>query len=704
MERKTQHNLGMAWLLLACSLLPMGLRGQQTDLYDLGLEELMALEVVSASMLAEPLEEVPVPVTVITSDMIRSSGARSLRDLLAICVPGMTVVQDHNEFNLAMRGVYASSQQKILVLLNGHRLNSRSYSSANPDFGLSLAKIKQVEVLRGPASSLYGNVALTAVVNIITQTGADMEGGQATLGLGNHGQRQASFNLGYQLGEADFFFWASYYSALGERLDIAQADDYSASPQAGQAIIDGNFDPPSYDLGFTFRHRGLSLQGKTRQSKYTSPFSDGGPTGQVYDYERFRTFLGLGPGLSTPGTNLGATYQKQWGKSGMSLNGYFDQNDILGELVLAAAPANYGVIGWKEYSFGSIAQFNHQHDWLGGGNLIVGAQAERMEVYDSFFLLGSGGELTSMADSSGAMLLARGTEATISGFVQAKQWLTSKLLLNVGGRFDQKIRRDGQTLSDFSPRLALVFLPGSRFDLKLSLANSFVDAPYWYRYNSLASYKGSSGLRPEHLRSAQLTPSFHFMGGRLSYSFNLFLNDLHDVIYRDPKATGEEPRYRNAGQLLSAGFENELAFLSDWLKLRVNLTYQRALEAENIGITEDRIHNIPGLAANALLDVSPFGTKAARPGFSLALRYIGAQAAPILATHQGGLPLVGGQDNRLDPVLLVNAGAHIGQLAGFGFRLNVTNLFDTRWEQGGSVSFPYPQAGRWQDFSVSYRF
>ncbi len=127
---------------------------KSNDLYDMDLETLMNFKVISASQIEEPIKETPVPVTIITDEMIVKSGAKNLRDLLILYVPGITLVQDHNEMNFAMRGVYASSQQKILILLDGHRLNSRSYSESNPDYSISLEKIKQIEVLRGPASSL----------------------------------------------------------------------------------------------------------------------------------------------------------------------------------------------------------------------------------------------------------------------------------------------------------------------------------------------------------------------------------------------------------------------------------------------------------------------------------------------------------------------------------------------------------------------
>lgn len=104
--------------------------------------------VTTASSQAESLDEVPVPVTLITEDMIRASGARHLKELLVLYVPGMTNVECNEEMNIAMRGIYSSGQEKILIMLNGHRLNSYSTNVARPDFSISLEKIRQIEVDR----------------------------------------------------------------------------------------------------------------------------------------------------------------------------------------------------------------------------------------------------------------------------------------------------------------------------------------------------------------------------------------------------------------------------------------------------------------------------------------------------------------------------------------------------------------------------
>ena len=152
--------------------------------------------ITTASSQAESLNEVPVPTTLITREMIQDCGARNLQEVLVTYVPGMNIVDGNDDINIAMRGIYSNGQEKILIMLNGHRLNSFATNIAAPDFSMSLDKVRQIEVLRGPASSLYGGVSLTAVVNVITLPGAEVDGVEARVGAGNYGQIMGNMLFG----------------------------------------------------------------------------------------------------------------------------------------------------------------------------------------------------------------------------------------------------------------------------------------------------------------------------------------------------------------------------------------------------------------------------------------------------------------------------------------------------------------------------
>lgn len=83
--------------------------------------------ITTASSQAESLNEVPVPTTLITAEMIKNCGGRNLQEVLAAYVPGMNIIDCNDDINIAMRGIYSNGQEKILIMLNGHRLNSLLY-------------------------------------------------------------------------------------------------------------------------------------------------------------------------------------------------------------------------------------------------------------------------------------------------------------------------------------------------------------------------------------------------------------------------------------------------------------------------------------------------------------------------------------------------------------------------------------------------
>ena len=210
--------------------------------------------VTTASSQAESINEAPVPVTVITREMIdQLSNNKSIGQILATYVPGLNEVSTYSISNVAMHGVYTSSQEKILVMENGHRLNMRATNNGKLDYAISTEKIDHIEILRGPASSLYGNVALTAVVNIITKSGREINGVKGKYGYGSYGTHRADFIAGTTLLDADVMAWASIYTSQGRKIDVPEFSDNSMTPHDGSVYVGGYREKPSYDIGCTRR-------------------------------------------------------------------------------------------------------------------------------------------------------------------------------------------------------------------------------------------------------------------------------------------------------------------------------------------------------------------------------------------------------------------------------------------------------------------
>jgi outer membrane receptor for ferrienterochelin and colicins len=662
--------------------------------YDNELGWLQEVEV--ASGYNEPLTEVPVPVTVINSQMITNIGAKTLKDVLITYVPGITFVQDQNEVNIAGRGVYGSSQQKMLILLNGHRLNSRSYSMANPDYSISLEKVKCIEVLRAPGSSLYGNVALSAVINIITKKGSDVNGVQFSAGIGNYGQKKFSFLLGneFENEHSDLLLWANWYQSDGEQ-------DKETS-----AILDGFKDKGAYDVGMKLKLDNFNFLVTQRYAKYIEPFSGGGITGESYNYNDYSKLAGTGPGLGSKFSHIGIDYNtKLYEDLDFKLQVYYDQNDVNAHLVINPQLQQHLFGGWSERSSGFIAQLNKPYYLYGHkGTWMVGIQEDRMELYDSQVVTGIDGGWFPTSNQ----LLEAGKENISSVFTQIKHQFSEQLIGNFGIRFDNKQRYKDDDINAISPRLALIYIPNNNFDIKVSYSKAFVDAPYWYRYNTLPSYRGAQSLQPEYMESYQFTPSLKFADGKVLNRLNLFYNKFTDFIWRKNNAAANEPLYQNAGFLKVWGIENETSYRERAYNIAFNFTYQAAHDAENYSILGEQISDVPNWAANLVFNINPlelmnFNSDGFSPDlwFNFTARYIGKQISPIDITYPNGRTITN-PHNEVDDVILFNSGFR-WQWQDMFLDARVYNLLDEDYYQGGSVTHPYPQPGRWFMFTVGYK-
>ena len=146
--------------------------------------KLDAGQVFGASERLQPVTEAPSSISFITADEIARYGYRTLADILR-GVRGMYVTDDRNFSFLGTRGFGKPGDQntRILLLVNGHRVNDNIFGQAEigQEFGLDPAMFERVEIIRGPASALYGDSAFFAVVNVITRTGKSLDGASIAL-------------------------------------------------------------------------------------------------------------------------------------------------------------------------------------------------------------------------------------------------------------------------------------------------------------------------------------------------------------------------------------------------------------------------------------------------------------------------------------------------------------------------------------------
>jgi len=684
------------WLLSVLILVPafsMSVASAQDNLNidEVSLSDLMDIKIESASKQVEPLSEAPVPTTVITKEMIQNSGARTIHEALILFVPGYTDAEDRNELNFAPRGIYATSQQKVLIMINGHRINSRSYLTAGPGYGIAIHNVERIEVLRGPGSSLYGNVALGGVINLITKKGKDVNGGSVDISGGDHGQRRLRFVTGSGTDDTDVLAWGQFYKATGEIHELDGNEKFNTG-KTGTILIDGADDRATHDFGVQYKRKNWTLLGASRQDMWIEPY---GSSGNTYSHDDYRTFMETGPGLGLNHKHFGAKYDGGSDESwSWSINPYYDRTEIIGELATNSSGGGV-MISWVDEDFGFIAQGSKNYSSsFGDGNLIVGTQVDTFKVTDSLWMSITGYELGAPADTKVNPLLALGGEEIYSGFVQNKHRFSDKWILNAGFRYDYKNRRTGKEFQRVSPRVALINLPNDTWEYKLSYSESFVDAPYWYRYTTFPTFAGSEFLNPEVLRALQFQTVWKSSDKNLRNSSTVYYQNGTDLIVNTPAAA---QKYVNSGSIESFGLENEVAWYVGKYQVNWNFQYAQALSSNQYSRFGGKFAHVPNWTSNLVLNYL-FNKNGSA---NVTVQYIGDQVYNI-GTAEAQI------EEQVPSAILVNVGGRYNNIFHSDMYIDarVYNALDAERFQGGQsgTQFPFRQAGRWMMATLGFNF
>ena len=187
--------------LCACLLLcSASAFAAESELTELSLDQLLQIEVQTVSKYAQTLEKVPAIVTVVSGEDFKRYGWRNVADMLRT-VPGFYLnTRDRTSAAAGVTGISSPTifNQDILVLLDGHRLNENNFDQGliGDDSIFDVDLIEHVEIIRGPASSVYGGNALLGVVNVITKKGKDFKWGESSLAYSSGNDRTGRITYG----------------------------------------------------------------------------------------------------------------------------------------------------------------------------------------------------------------------------------------------------------------------------------------------------------------------------------------------------------------------------------------------------------------------------------------------------------------------------------------------------------------------------
>ncbi len=185
-------------------LLPFSIHAQDTSLEDV---------VVTATRTPQKISDTLGDISVITEQEIQKAGQTSLVELLSM-QPGVEMAQNGGvgkSSDIYIRGANATH---TVVLVDGMRINSASNGTTALQ-SIPLSQIERIEILRGPASGLYGADAIGGVIQIFTKSASGKPRLNASLGLGTYGTSIADAGVSGRTGDTSFSLQAGSVSTNG---------------------------------------------------------------------------------------------------------------------------------------------------------------------------------------------------------------------------------------------------------------------------------------------------------------------------------------------------------------------------------------------------------------------------------------------------------------------------------------------------------
>ena len=539
------------------------------DLTDLTLEQLLDLHVEAAALHPQTLEDAPASVTVLTAEDLRKYGYRTLAEALA-SVRGFYGTYDRSYHSVGVRGfnVPGDYASRFLVMVNGHNMADHIFDSMlwfGVDFPIEMSLIKQIEIIRGPSSALYGSNGIFATINIVTKS-PDEAGPLALIAdAGSYGEKKAQIMLAEPLGKhASFLFSGSLFNNSGASpLYFPQLN--TPATNNGQAL---NMDSEKgYHFFGTLLWRNWTFTGVLSDRNKIQPIS-WGPT----------IFNDRGTQLMESAGYVEAAYVRELSRGTLQWRAYFNADHLRGRF-------DYPL----DTPTGTVVEDNRtfsESDWIGTrlsfrlnasrlGTVTVGAEG----TIDLRAYQGS----QDVQPAPVVFVNIDKRDRTLAFFVQDEKPLSVRWSLNLGVRYDLSLYRTNFV----SPRAALIYQPTEKWSYKFLFGRSFRNpSSFQLFYGDGFFAVANPALRPESADTFEvdverrLGRHMNLVAAVYSYRLNSF---LQGALLPDGLA-----QVQNHGKVHASGVEIELNGRPfSWLEATASYAFQKSNDFDVDSILEN---------------------------------------------------------------------------------------------------------------------
>lgn len=469
------------------------------------------------------VRHLPMTVSVVNREQIEHRNDPSLLPLLTEYIPGLFTtsrglmgygVSGGAAGGMSLRGIGGVLQEGLpttgmLVLIDGHPQYMGLMGHPISDAYQSLLA-ERVEVLRGPASVLYGSNAMGGVINIVTRK-MQQDGirTHANVGYGSYNTLQSEVTNRIRKGRFTSIVSGSYNRTDGHRKDM-EFEQYGGYAKFGYEIS---------DAWNVWADVNLTHFDASNPGEISNPLLDNDQR-----ITRGMTSFALANHYAKTSGTLSFFYNwgKHWINDGYHLGGdpldyrFHSRDQMLG-------------VSWYQ----SVQLFE-------GNRLTVG--------FDYFHF---GGEAWNKTLAGERDTQADKTQDDVAGYIDFRQNLGDWLTFDVGLRVDHH----SQVGTEWVPQVGFSFHLPENSEVKLMASKGFryptIREMYMFR-------PANPDLKPERLWSYELSFAQRLLDGRLSYGVNVFYIDGENLIMRMP--IDGRPLNVNTGKIENSGVEAQVAY------------------------------------------------------------------------------------------------------------------------------------------------
>jgi len=557
-QRNGRINYGRFLFLLMClpfTISSFDTRSQTIDslsgseILSMSLEDLMNLEITTATKVSQKMQEVPATVRIITHEQIRERGYFTLEQIFAD-LPGFQFrnINGFNSYSF-LRGL-PSQNNLILLLVDGIQINELNSGGYYGGGQFNLANIERIEVVYGPSSALYGTNAISGIVNIITKKPESGSAGQISGSVGNFRTSQLDASYAYAHPGRDLSFRLAGMYKTTEKADLRE----EAGDNNWTDNMENFEDDYSLDGYFKFKNLTAGVTTQLKQSSRTTSYKSIGA--KYLDRGSYWNIWFLN-------AYLGYTYdrKKTWSNSSRI---YTRNATVLDNSVSYVLKA--------DSTFPGDQVGNYRPNWLLGVEnqfnyfpkeylfFIAGVTYEHEAVSQGFSVSHSNNQdIRPPAPPKPGTL----NNDLLSLYVQGQVWFLKYFQLMAGARQDFS----SYYHNVFTPRVALVF---NWNDLTVkALYNEGFRAPRPWDYTDGV---GNDNLKPEKMKAAELALSYTFRNV-LSLEVSAYRNWLTDMLTIDYIDTLGNWKWVNNDRVTVTGIETGLTVQLQRLNLTGHYTW-----------------------------------------------------------------------------------------------------------------------------------